>query len=123
MSDRQMARAAVDGRLITFIQELDRYEESGRSISGFLVGADDYHWMIVPEVSIANIPSPEQEDWDADVILVHKSCAFVMISSSIRLSDRHSRIQERVSRVGQRFWDHCKQVHLGYTATTPQEMK
>jgi len=117
MSDRQMARAAVDGRLITFIQELRAsYAEQDRSISGFLVGADDYHWMIVPE----EFSNPEQ---DLPVVLVHKSCPFVMISPSTRLSGRPKSFRTKVGEIGRGFWEHCKQAHLGYTATTPQEMK
>jgi hypothetical protein len=117
MSDRQMARAAVDGRLITFVQELrSSYAELDRSISGFLVGMDDYHWLIVPE----DIPG---EDPELPVVLVHKSCAFVMISSSVRLSSRPESFRTKVRKIGERFWEHCKQAHLGYTATTAQESK
>lgn len=116
MSDRQMARAAVDGRLVIFIQELNTSLNDGdRSIRGFLVGADDYHWMIIPDDSL------RLEDGDLSVILVHKSCPFVMISGSARLGDRPEIDQKRVARIGQGFWDYCKQAHFGFTATTPQE--
>lgn len=118
MSDRQMARAAVDGRLVIFIQELSRSNDpTDRSLRGFLVGADDYHWLVVPE-ELLNLTHG-----DVPVILVHKSCPFVMISGDTRLSDWPESVQEKVASIGQGFWVHCKQAYLGYTATTPQEMK
>lgn len=116
MSDRQMARAAVDGRLIIFVQELSsRLNETDRSMAGYLVGMDDYHWMIVSESHLMDEEPP--------VILVHKSCPFVMISSSTRLSDRPKSFRTKVGKIGERFWEHCKQAHLGHTATNPQEQK
>lgn len=116
MSDRQMARAAVDGRLITFIQQLRMdWDEPNAALSGFLVGMDDYHWMIVPD----SVNKSE----DLPVILVHKSCPFVMISRDVFLGDQPEPFRAAVRKIGSGFWSHCRQEHLGYTATTSQEKK
>jgi hypothetical protein len=111
-----MARAAVDGRMITFIQRLGTsWDDDRLAFSGYLVGMDDYHWLVVPSADLVVRP-----DEDPNVMLIHKTCPFVMISSA-GLSDLPPAQQRRVAKIGQPFWDYCQRAGLARTATTPQE--
>lgn len=42
MSTKQLARTAIDGRLVTF-----RFPFGGETVQGYLCGMDDFHWMVI----------------------------------------------------------------------------
>lgn len=45
MSDKQLARTVIDGRMLTF-----RLSD-GSQIDGYLCGMDDFHWLVVTETA------------------------------------------------------------------------
>jgi hypothetical protein len=95
-STKAMARAAVDGRLITF-----SFSEE-RAISGYLIGMDDFHWVIV---EMGRGPNTN---------LIHKSVPHVAIGNP-NLANESEEFQKRVREMGEPFWSYCKKNYLGRT--------
>ena len=62
MSDKQLARSVLDGRLLTFC-----IPSIGIDLKGYLAGRDDYHWLVTTT--------------DLRFFLVHKSAPLVEISA------------------------------------------
>jgi hypothetical protein len=92
MSDKQIGRAAALKRRVGFSSQ-----DFPRKIEGYVVGTDDYHWMVV-------VP-----DDGPVTYLVHKSCPLVAISSAVVDED----IPEWVSAIGGAFWALCRKTYLG----------
>jgi hypothetical protein len=89
MSTKQISRAAVDGRRLRFIF-------ADRTIEGYVVGLDDYHWLVAP--------------YDSDELnLVHKGSASLVVFTAHTLNDEDPATQERVTKVGQAYWDSIKE--------------
>jgi hypothetical protein len=100
MSDRQLARAAVDGKKITFKIIASEYSYE---VMGYVVGMDDYHWLVA-------VPVAE----GARLTLVHKGSADVInIPRDPHLNDEKPHVQEDVRAVGTDFWSFCRRNYLG----------
>jgi len=84
MSTKQMTKAALDGRKIEFSLPDDK------TVSGDLVGMDDYHWLV---------------DDGAGPALVHKAAAHLISFSWMTLADEDEKTRTEVCKVGQPFWD------------------
>jgi hypothetical protein len=87
LSRRQLGRAAVDGRAITFFLTRDW------SISGYLVGMDDFHWFIV---------DLEQ----GSTLLLHKGlipCLAINSDPTLQGSPHEARVMA----VGSKFLNYC----------------
>jgi hypothetical protein len=92
-SSKQLAHAAVRGSSITFKMVNDE------NITGFLVGMDDYHWVVVAS-------GTEQ------VSLVHKASApVVKISQRNDMADEPDPTQAFIAKVGSGFLDFCRQTY------------
>lgn len=99
MSDRQIGRAAVDGKRITFkiIASAYSYE-----VIGYVVGMDDYHWLVAV---------PQEEG--AGLTLVHKGSADVInIHRDPSLEFEPPYIRSEVEAVGTDFWGFCSRTYL-----------
>ena len=90
MSSKQISRAAVDGRYLTF-------HTSVRTVEGYVVGMDDYHWLIA-------------DGHAGHLVMVHKgSTALVEFGGGFNLPDRDEAFRDKVAKIGQPFWDSIKQ--------------
>lgn len=111
MSDKEMARAAVEGREVVFFPS-DRL-----TVAGFIVGMDDFHWKVAcPRFSTS------YETYTTQVIaLVHKSCPVVQIGSSSSLlkvaEEGELDWVDWVKEVGTPFWAYCERTYFGKTTT------
>lgn len=101
MSDRQLARAATSGRSLTISFH------TGDPLYGYLVGSDDFHWLV------AHI----DDHRDHQVTLVHKGSApRIAISPLPTLDDEDVTFRSFVSQIGQGFWNFCNSTYLGKSA-------
>lgn len=91
MSDKQIARAAVEGRKLIF--------RTGVLIplGGYVVGMDNYHWLIA---------APSEGDTSVQTSLIHKSCPLVTFTSEY-LSGEISEDRKEIQRIGSPFWRYC----------------
>jgi hypothetical protein len=97
MSDRQLARAATSGRRLTVLLH------TGDSIRGYLVGSDDFHWLVA---HLDPTCGPQ-------VTLVHKGSApRIDISPSPTLSGEDQDYQAFVKQIGAGFWSFCTETFL-----------
>lgn len=76
MSDRQVAYAVKDGRMVTVTLP------DGQEITGYIFGKDDYHWALVTP--------------DGEVALVHKSAPALRISATSSLSGAVESVRDMV---------------------------
>ena len=98
MSTKQMARAAVEERLVTI------WFSDTRTLSGYLVGMDDYHWLIAHE-----------QDRRIATSLVHKSVDHIQISPTRTLSSvSDPQNQAAIRRIGSPFFEYCRKTFLGH---------
>lgn len=94
MSAKTLASAAVNGH------RLDIGPLSGDpTISGYLVGMDDYYLKIVP--------IPVAGSGMACTHLVHKSAGLIRISAIATLDAENEITRDEVTRIGRAFWDYC----------------
>lgn len=94
VSTKQMAYAAVRRVKVSFAGPFT-------SISGYVVGQDDYHWLVAV---------PHQEG--VQVSLVHKGSAAVVTITETLLDDAEaSSVVSRVEEIGRSFWDHCRRTY------------
>jgi hypothetical protein len=91
MSDKQMARAAVEGRKIIFCTGVLTPME------GYVVGMDDYHWLIA---------APSEGERGVQTTLVHKSCPLVTFTADL-LSGEIDEDREKIQSIGHSFWRYC----------------
>jgi hypothetical protein len=107
MSSRQIARAAVDGRKVTF------QFHTLRPITGYVVGQDDFHWFVID-------PSGDNPNLSPETLLVHKgSAAVIKIHSEPTLSTEPE--QGYIEKVGSAFWQFCNRTYFGINPATPLE--
>jgi hypothetical protein len=105
MSDRQIAKAATSGKRITF-----RFLSSQpfHEVSGYVVGMDDYHWLIASVL-------PEEERAETDekisISMVHKSRVDLILIG--RKALQAEPVADAITSVGQGFWDHCDRTFNG----------
>jgi hypothetical protein len=102
MSDKQMARAAVEGQLVTIYTTAVNLPK----VEGYVVGSDDYHWLVATITEF--------------VLLVHKT-APVVVFTGHTLDREPESVQEWVTQVGQHFWEYCRRTFLGVTSHREQE--
>lgn len=106
MFDKQLGRAAAEGRRVTFIVNIGGFAE----VSGYVTGMDAYNVMVMV---------PDEDD--AITWFVHKGLApFTKFSPTETLDGEPEAVQEAVRRVGERFWQTCRERYLGHH-TTSQE--
>lgn len=105
MSDRQLARAATSGRRLTITFH------TGEPITGYLVGSDDFHWLIA-HIAYAGA--------DPQVTLVHKGSApRIDICPYPTLDNENAEYQAFVVQIGAGFWSFCDEQYLGKTKSKP----
>lgn len=109
MSDRQIAQAAINGRRVTF-----RFLSSqpAHEITGYIVGMDDYHWMVASVVPEAERPNPT----DPPVLnaLVHKSQVdMIRLWPLSSIGDEPEPVQTLLSQIGGAFWRYCETRYTG----------
>jgi len=95
--DKQLARAAMDRRKVTFMVNLG----SNYEVPGYIVGMDDYIVMVC-------VPSYDRYTGDGigtTVTFVHKgSAAVTKISPDQTLDDESELVRTRVTAIGSKFW-------------------
>jgi hypothetical protein len=109
MSDKQMARAAVSGQLLVF--------RTGvlMPMEGYVVGMDDFHWMVAT-------PSNEAEGEGVQTTLIHKTCPLVTFTEQY-LVDENDGDRQKIQQIGGAFWEFCLVSGLVRTLPIDQEQK
>lgn len=98
MSSKQMARAAVNGNRITVL-----FLSSDTSVSGYVVGMDDFHWMLAV---------PQQNE--VETVLIHKGGPDLVRIDRVHLLSHESHwVADEVHRIGGPFFDFCERAFLG----------
>lgn len=105
MSDKQIARAAVEGRRLIF------RTVAFTPLDGYVVGMDDYHWLIA---SIG-----EELTDPVFTTLVHKTCPLVSFTDTY-LADEPDEDRTAIQQIGRPFWESCMRLGLA-PATSNQE--
>lgn len=102
VSDKQIARAASEGtQTVMFLGN------AGGEITGYVVGMDDYHWLLASVSEGLQI-----------VHLVHKTCPLVsFLPLGLDQEDEEDRLW--VTSVGKSFWDFCRRTYLGENSVRP----
>lgn len=97
MSSKQLAHAAKAGRLLTFVFPDDL-------IHGYLVGMDDYHWMV------AEI---HETDELVEIHLIHKgSVPRIRIARTPSLPSEPAAVRQQVEDLGRGFLAWCEEQNL-----------
>lgn len=100
MSNKQVAYAATSGHQITF-----NLAHGYEPVEGYVVGADDYHWMVACV-----------EDGDINKVIVSKgNTVSLVLSPAPTLSDEPTNIQVAISEIGRGFWLYCDKTYFGKT--------
>jgi hypothetical protein len=100
VSSRQMAYAAVNGLKVNL-----QWLSVDRSVAGYLVGMDDFHWMLV---------STNSDIDSSDVVLVHKASPdLVIIIKEPSLASEPKYLQVIVEDVGRGFFSYCDKTFFG----------
>lgn len=76
-SDRVVAYSVRDGKQVTASLA------NGRDVTGFIFGADDFHWSIITE--------------DGQTVLVHKSCPSLLVSQFATIATAPGSVQALVA--------------------------
>lgn len=101
MSTHQMAKAATTGRKVTF-----RWLSANQTVEGYLVGMDDYNWLIT---SIGRA-----DDSQPQTLLVHKASPdLTVISAESSLDSETGRMQAAVQEIGRAFFAYCDKTFFG----------
>jgi hypothetical protein len=104
MSDKQIARAAVQGQRLIF------RTVAFTPMDGYVVGMDDYHWLIA---------SPGEQGEPVETTLIHKTCPLVSFTDTY-LADEPDEDRKEIQRIGRPFWESCMRLGLA-PATSNQE--
>lgn len=112
MSDRQIARAAVDGRKLEFRTGVML------PVAGYVVGMDDYYWFVA-EPSGITLDGEDVEEHGVQPTLVHKSCALVTFTDEY-LEGELDEDRQRIRSIGRPFWEWCVTQGL---ARAPKEQE
>jgi hypothetical protein len=107
MSDKQVARAAVNGQMIVFRTGLFVPVEGYIIVEGYVVGMDDYHWLVA---------TPSDDRLPVQTVLVHKTCPLVTFIDQ-HLADETEDDRKKIQTIGNAFWDYC--VTTGLTRSVP----
>lgn len=108
VSDRQIAGAASRGRKVTF-QFLTA--NPGHEVSGYIVGMDDYHWMVA---SVVPESTRVQGDSPIALSLVHKSRVdLIRLHDASTINKESESAQAALVEVGQKFWRFCDSHYAG----------
>jgi hypothetical protein len=91
MSTKQMLRAALNESLLTMWFSDDRF------LSGYLVGMDDFHWLV------AHVKNRR-----VHVSLVHKTIPHVEISPVFALESKDPDHVHEVRKISSSFLAHCR---------------
>jgi hypothetical protein len=108
VSSKEIARASVDGRKVTFtVVGLE-------PVSGFVVAMDDYHWKVaVPIIQ-------QSDDPDEDLfktVLVHKSAPLVEVDRKpYDLRDGTPQALVLIA-MSEQFWRYCNKTYFGRADT------
>lgn len=100
MSNKQVAYAATSGHKIEF-QLGHGYDP----IEGYVVGMDDYHWMVA---------SPEG-DTIAKSIISKGNTVALLLSPAPTLMDEPPAVRVAITEVGRGFWLFCDKTYFGKT--------
>jgi hypothetical protein len=101
-STKNLARAAVEGRRLNF------HFSPEWQVSGYLVGMDDFHWVIV-----GTEPSGPR------VKLIHKSAPVVEITDSV-LTKETPEFVKRVIEISESFRAYCLKNYLGRNGSSEE---
>lgn len=115
MSTRQMAYAAVNGRLVRFHFLRG---QGNKMITGYIVGMDDYH-VLVAEVVRDHNDLPEGV---RTTLITKGRVDYMGLDGEDSLSEEPEVVRKAVHDVGDAFFEHCKEHHFGkQSATTSEE--
>lgn len=108
VSDKQIAQAAMNGRRVTF-----RFvsTQPSQEVTGYVVGMDDYHWMVATVVPEESRKKGEPPVYNA---LVHKSRVDIIRLwpvSTIETEDQAA--QSLLHSIGGKFWRYCEKHYHG----------
>lgn len=92
MSAKQMIQAALVGRKLQFAVS------TGTTRSGYLVGMDDYHWLVA---------SPSAETSSVNLYLLHKGSVPEVLFTTALLDSEPSTVGDAVRQVGDPFFSWC----------------
>lgn len=110
MSNRQMAYAATRGRKATFQWLRLTTEDRPHRISGYVVGADDFHWLIAEP----QLDHDGPEDHRVVTHLIAKGrCEIVTLSPEPTLEDEPPAIKVAVEELGRGFRSFCEKTYFG----------
>ena len=108
MSAKQIAYAATRGRQV--ILKFLRGEKSSKSIKGYVVGADDYHWLVAEPV----LDYSGGDDHTLVTHLVAKGRVdIVTLSPDATLEDEPTVIRLAVEELGRGFRSYCARTYFG----------
>lgn len=114
MLDKQLARAAIDRKKVTFMVNLG----SNHEVSGYIAGIDSYTVMVVvPTSYVPDKTTYKSVATGTTTTFVHKSAAVIKISSTESLDDESEFVRDEVTKIGSSFWRSCQQRYLGHTNT------
>lgn len=92
VSSKQIAWAAVNGRLVKFSTTVGDY-------AGYVIGQDDFHWVI------ATVP---QSGTAHQTALIHKGSAAVVTITDSVLDSESDQIASSITMAGSPFWAFCR---------------
>jgi len=95
VSEKQMARAAIEGQLIKF------KFTSGSAFEGYLSGMDAYNWLVVNKSGTTHI--------------VHKTNVELLEITNQFLFQEDRETLENVTLVAETFWKFCEKEFFGRT--------
>jgi hypothetical protein len=106
MSSKQIAYAATAGRQVTFL-----FLAAAHAITGYVVGMDDYHWLVARVQDEKILPC-----------LIHKGSADVIeLAPEATFDSETDVIKIGVTELGRGFWDFCERTYQGRTEKHPSE--
>lgn len=96
LSDKQVTDASRRGRQVTF---KILKSQPGHEVTGYVVGKDDYHWMVACPRLVA-----EAGEDTVTIQLVHKSADLIVLDPKETLSDLIPEIRDAIKKIGEPFW-------------------
>jgi len=91
MSTKQVSRAAIDNRQLRFVLNVNL-----EPVEGYVVGMDDYHWMIAQRSHPTALPT---------TALVHKGSTAYVEFTNMFLHSEDEQLQTFAKKVGASFWE------------------
>jgi len=93
VSDKKMARAAVENQLLRFRLT------SGHEVRGYLSGMDSYNWMVVTK--------------DGGNFIIHKTNVELLEITDIFLFQESPEAIANVTQIAKSFWAFCEKEYFG----------